>query len=78
MSKSLGTTPYPGQGMAQFTQRNIMGTLFETTERSDPTSTILLELYSETSYCRYQHLEPVGMGISGLVWYGGYLIRIPD
>lgn len=55
-----------------------MGTLFETTERSDPTSTILLELHSETSYCRYQHLEPVGMGISGLVWYGGYLIRIPD
>ncbi|KAJ5175239.1 uncharacterized protein N7482_001116 [Penicillium canariense] len=48
MSTPSGNMSTPGQEMAQFTQKNILGTLFETTER-------------------YQHLEPVGMGTSGLV-----------
>ncbi|OOQ84883.1 Mitogen-activated protein kinase HOG1 [Penicillium brasilianum] len=48
MSKSMENTPAPAQNMVRFTQRKIMGTLFETTDR-------------------YQHIEPVGMGISGLV-----------
>ncbi|KAJ5731271.1 uncharacterized protein N7483_005779 [Penicillium malachiteum] len=38
----------PGQEMAQFTQKSILGTLFETTER-------------------YTKLEPIGIGVSGLV-----------
>ena len=35
ISKSLGNTPTHGQAMALFTQKNVMGTLFETTERSE-------------------------------------------
>jgi hypothetical protein len=63
--------------MAQFTQKNIMGTLFETTERFDQLSQLPLKPYSDVFInSRYQHLEPVGMGISGLVWYGDYLNRI--
>lgn len=33
MSKSMGNTPGLGQEMAQFTQRNIMGVAFDTTQR---------------------------------------------
>ncbi|KAJ5708295.1 hypothetical protein N7488_008096 [Penicillium malachiteum] len=40
--------PTAGQEMAQFTQKSILGTLFETTER-------------------YTKLEPIGIGVSGLV-----------
>lgn len=77
MSKSLSNTPTPGQGMAQFTQKNIMGTLFETTERSEQTPLLHLNQILN-SFCRYQHLEPVGMGISGLVWYGGEFDHTPN
>ncbi|KAJ5491663.1 hypothetical protein N7539_003230 [Penicillium diatomitis] len=48
MSKSVGHTPIAVKEMAQFTERNVMGVLFETTTR-------------------YQQLELVGVGISGLV-----------
>lgn len=35
MSKSMGNTPSVGQEMAQFSQKNIMGVAFDTTERLD-------------------------------------------
>lgn len=35
MSKSTGNTPSLGQEMAQFSQKNIMGVAFDTTERLD-------------------------------------------
>ena len=72
--KSLGNTPTPGQEMAQFTEANITGTLFETTERSEQLPPLHLNQMPNLS-CRYQHLEPVGMGISGLVWYGVSQLR---
>jgi hypothetical protein len=50
MMPTAQLTPPHGEGMAQFSQKTVMGTIFETTQR-------------------YTDWKPIGLGVSGLVWY---------
>lgn len=70
MSQSTGHAATLGQDMAQFSHKSIMGVAFDTTERFAwrPRS-----LQTAKQLNRYTELEPVGMGVSGLVWYDSAL-----
>ena len=64
----MGHDPPSGQNMTQFTRRAIMGVNFETTERLAHTTLKRVIFGTQTICNRYSQLEPVGVGVSGLVW----------
>lgn len=80
MSKSTGNTPTVGREMAQFSQKNIMGVAFDTTERLAELDWRIYNIKSVAKILsnRYTQFEPVGMGVSGLVWYDLPTVSIPE